>query len=116
MDRIRWPLFPLLAISLAFAQPEEQYRRFVAHIQTALSLHEGAVVADIGTGDDPDHPLHISKAVGPSGKVLCVDIDEKALEQLRGKLKEKGANNVETHLGKPDDPLLSDNTFDAVLV
>jgi ubiquinone/menaquinone biosynthesis C-methylase UbiE len=67
-------------------------------------------------GDDPDHPLHISKAVGSSGKVLCVDIDPKALEQLKGKLKEKGAANIETQLGKSDDPLLADNTFDAVLI
>src|SRR5204862_17453 len=82
----------------------------------ALALKEGAVVADIGTGDDPFHPLHIYKAVGSSGKVLCVDIDEKALEQLKGKLKEKGATNVETRLGKPDDPMLPANSVDAVLI
>ena len=76
MTRLRWALVPLVAISLAFGQNEEQYRRFVAHVQAALVLHEGATVADIGTGDDPDHPLHISRAIGPSGKVLCVDIDE----------------------------------------
>jgi ubiquinone/menaquinone biosynthesis C-methylase UbiE len=117
MNRLRWSaLFGLVAISFAVGQTEDQYRQFVAHVQQALGLHEGAIVADIGTGDSPDHPLHISKAVGPSGKVLCVDINEKALEQLRGKLKEKGAINVETHLGKVDDPLLSDNTLDAVLI
>src|SRR5947209_9798413 len=33
-----------------------------------------------------------------------------------GKLKEKGATNIETRLGKTDDPLLPDNSFDAVLV
>jgi ubiquinone/menaquinone biosynthesis C-methylase UbiE len=105
-----------MAVSLGFGQTEQEYRRFVAHVQNALALKPGAAVADIGTGDSPYHPLHIAKAVGSSGKVLCVDISEKALEQLKGKLKEKGAANVETHLGKPDDPLLSVNAFDAVLI
>jgi ubiquinone/menaquinone biosynthesis C-methylase UbiE len=116
MNSRRWLILPLVAISLAVAQTEEAYRQYVAHIQTALGLHEGATVADIGTGNDPDHPLHISKAVGNSGKVICVDIDDKALEHLRGKLKEKGTTNVETHLGKSDDPLLTDNSLDAVLI
>jgi hypothetical protein len=29
---------------LAFGRTEEQYRRFIAHVQTALRLHEGAKV------------------------------------------------------------------------
>ena len=106
----------LLAISLAFGQTDEQYRRFVADVQNALALKSGAAVADIGTGDDPFHPLHIAKAVGSSGRVLCIDIDGKALEQLRGKLKENGATNIETRLGKPDDPMLPANSVDAVLI
>jgi ubiquinone/menaquinone biosynthesis C-methylase UbiE len=116
MNRLRWSILPLVAISVAVGQTEEQYRHFIAQVQNALGLHEGAVIADVGTGDAPDHPLHIAKAVGSSGKVLCVDISNKALEQLKARLREKGAANVETHLGKPDDPLLSDNTFDAVLI
>ncbi len=116
MTRLRWALFPLLAITLAVGQTEDQYRRLIAHIQSALGLHAGSNVADIGTGEDPEHQLHISKAIGDSGNVLCVDIDEMALEKLRGKLKEKGAANIKTHLGRADDPLLPANAFDAVLI
>jgi ubiquinone/menaquinone biosynthesis C-methylase UbiE len=48
--------------------------------------------------------------------VLCIDISEKALERLNGKLKEKGATNIKTQLGKPNDPLLPEGAFDAVLI
>ena len=113
---LRWAFLSVVAISLAFSQTEEEYRRFVAHIQTALELKDGAIVADVGTGESPEQALHISKAVGESGKVICVDIDEKALETLRAKVSVDGLKNVETRLGKPDDPLLPARSVDAVLI
>ena len=79
MNRLRWLILPLVAITFALGQTEEQYRRFIAHIQNALALKPGAVVADIGTGDSPEL-LHISRAVGESGKVICVDISQKTLD------------------------------------
>jgi ubiquinone/menaquinone biosynthesis C-methylase UbiE len=113
---LRSVFLPIAAICLAFGQAEEQYRQLVGHIQTALALKSGAVVADIGAGESPEQPLHISKAVGTSGKVICVDIDEKALAKLRTKLNEDGLTNVETRLGKPDDPRLPAHSVDAVLI
>src|SRR5215467_5511666 len=104
MNRLRWFILPLVAISVALGQTEEQYRQFIAHIQTALALKPGAVVADIGTGDSPEHPIHISKTVGEFGKVICVDINQRALDSLRRKLDESATNNVQTQLGKVDDP------------
>jgi ubiquinone/menaquinone biosynthesis C-methylase UbiE len=106
----------LLSVCLAFAQTEEQYRRFIAHIQNALALKAGAVVADIGTGESPEQPLHMAKAVGASGKIICIDIDEKALEKLRLTLNENRVTNVQIQLGKPDDPLLPPKSVDSVLI
>jgi len=116
MNRLRWFILPLVAISVALGQTEEQYRQFIAHIQTALALKPGAVVADIGTGDSPEHPIHISKTVGEFGKVICVDINQRALDSLRRKLDESATNNVQTQLGKVDDPMLPTNGIDAVLI
>jgi precorrin-6B methylase 2 len=107
---------PIVAICLAYGQTEEQYRQLVGHIQTALALKSGAVVADIGTGESPEQPLHIAKAVGSSGKVICIDIDEKVLAKLQAKFKEDGLTNVETRLGRPDDPMLAAHSVDAVLI
>ncbi len=99
------------------AQSEDELkRRYLAHVETALALKPGAVVADIGSGDTPEFLPFLSKAVGQSGKVICVDIHEKALEKLRHYLEENGATNAQTHLGKPDDPMLPANSVDAVLI
>lgn len=114
--RLRWAFLPVAAICLAFGQTEEQYRQLISHIENALALRSGAVVADIGTGESPEQPLHISKAVGRSGKVICIDIDEKALAKLRTKLNEDGLPNVETRLGKSNDPMLLARSVDAVLI
>src|SRR6516162_5298592 len=116
MSRLRWSVLPLVAVSVVLGQTEEQYRRFIAHIQDALALKQGAVVADIGTGESPEQPLHISKAVGDSGRVICIDIDSKVLEQLRVKLKENGLTKVVTQLGRSDDPMLPAASVDAVLI
>src|SRR5260370_24551853 len=106
MLRLSRSIWLFIAISPAFGQTDQQYRQFISHVQNALGLKSGAVVADIGTGDSPENPLHISKAVGESGKGICVDINQMALDTLRRKLDESGAVNVQTQLGKPDDPML----------
>ena len=116
MNRLRWLILPLVAISVALGQTDERYRQFITYIHNALALKPGAVVADIGTGDSPEHPLHLSRAVGESGKVICVDINQKALDTLRRKLDESAVSNVQTLLGKVDDPLLPRKGIDAVLI
>jgi ubiquinone/menaquinone biosynthesis C-methylase UbiE len=101
-----------MAVDLAFSQTDEGYRRFIAHIHSALALKPGAIVADIGTGESPEQALHMSKAVGEAGKVIRIDIDETALEKLRTRINENGLKSVETRLGKVDDP---SHSVDAVL-
>src|SRR5437016_4320380 len=105
----------LLACSALFGQDEAIQRKFFSDVHRALALKPGAVVADVGTGDDPLHPLHIASAVGASGRVVCVDIDQKALDKLKKSLP-ADTNNIEIQLGKTDDPLLPSASFDAVLI
>src|SRR5215475_352576 len=91
---------------------ERKMRNYLC-VQSEPDLREPQVVADIGTGDSPEHPLHISKAVGESEKVICVDINQKALDTLRSKLDKSAARNVQTQLGKTDDPMIPASTIDA---
>ncbi len=106
----------LLLISTALrAQTEEAMQKFYSGVHAALALKPGAVVADIGSGDDPEHAIRIAAAIGPNGKVVCVDIKQAALDKLKQKLP-ASVQNIELHLGKPDDPLLPKNAFDAVLI
>jgi ubiquinone/menaquinone biosynthesis C-methylase UbiE len=105
----------LLTFGALWAQDEEVKRKLFAEVHTALALRPGAVVADVGTGDNPLHPVSIATAVGTAGRVVCVDIKQKALDKLKQHLP-PGTGNIEALLGKPDDPLLPRSTFDAVLI
>jgi ubiquinone/menaquinone biosynthesis C-methylase UbiE len=105
----------LLACGALYGQDEAIQRKFFSDVHQALALKPGAVVADVGTGDDPLHPLRMASVVGASGRVVCVDIDPKALDKLRRSLP-ADSTNIEIQLGKLDDPLLSSATFDAVLI
>jgi precorrin-6B methylase 2 len=105
----------LLAWGSLFGQDEAIQRKFFSDVHHALALRPGATVADVGTGDDPLHPLRIADAVGRSGRVVCVDIDQKALDKLRKSLP-ADSTNIELRLGKANDPLLPAASFDAVLI
>ncbi|HXB67399.1 MAG TPA: methyltransferase domain-containing protein [Candidatus Acidoferrales bacterium] len=105
----------LLACSALIGQDEAIQRKFFSDVHQALALKPGAVVADVGTGDDPLHPLRIANAVGPGGRVVCVDIDQKALDKLRKSLP-ADTTNIEIHLGRANDPLLPSASFDSVLI
>ena len=109
----------LLAGVVASAQQgdqAEEFRKFIAKIHTAMGVQAGSVVADIGSGDSPDHPAHIGKAIGPTGKLVCEDIDGPALRKLAGRLKADGVQNVEFIVGHVDDPELPPHMFDAVMI
>jgi len=94
----------------------EEYRKFIATIDTAMGIKAGSVVADVGSGDSPDHPTHVSKAIGPTGKLVCEDIDGPALQKLAAILKADGVQNVEFIVGYLDDPKLPPHMFDAVMI
>jgi tRNA A58 N-methylase Trm61 len=49
------------------------------------STHDGQTVADIGCGDG-FCTIPLARAVGSGGKVLAIDIDEKALSDARRNL------------------------------
>jgi len=112
----------LTLLMIAFiARPQtgdqgEEFRQFVAKIHTAMGLKTGSVVADVGTGDSVDHPTHITRAIGPAGKLVCEDIDDSALKKLAAKLKEAGMDNVEFVLGEPDNPKLPAHAFDSIII
>ena len=100
--------FNTLAVSLLlcsglFGQDEAVQRKFFSDVHQALALKPGAVVADVGTGDDPLHPTRIASVVGASGRVVCVDIEQKALDKLQKSLPDD-IRNIEVHLASPMTP------------
>ena len=79
----------------------------------ALGLRPGNHVADLGSGGGY-FTFRLARAVGPTGKVYAVDIDEAMNADLRARAKEDGHQNVAVILAKPDDPLLPPGAIDLV--
>jgi ubiquinone/menaquinone biosynthesis C-methylase UbiE len=103
---------------VAWAQRAEDSREQtekVRDILDALQAEPGKRIADVGAGEG-FYTFRIAKAVGSTGRVPAVDVSEKYLEKLRERLKQDNITNVDVVVGAVDDPRLSPNSFDAVLI
>lgn len=88
-------------------QPEEVIRR--------LGINPGQVVADIGAGSGY-FARRFATAVGPTGKVLAVDIEPGLLEYIRHRAEQEGQANLVTVLASETDPKLAPGSVDMVFV
>ena len=86
-----------------------------AEVVMALKLESGDVVADIGTGSGYFVP-YLSKAVGPSGRVLAVDIQPEMLAFVERKVGKLGLTNVITVLSQEADTRLDPESVDLALM
>jgi len=80
-----------------------------------LEIPSGAWVADIGAGKGYFLP-HLSRAVGPEGRVFAVEVEDEPLAALEALISEQGLANVELLRGRYEDPLLPDRKIDLVLI
>lgn len=97
------------------AQDNREKTEKVSDILDALQAGPGKRVADVGAGEG-FYTFRIAKAVGPTGRVTAVDVSEKYLEKLRERLKQDDITNVDVVVGAVDDPRLSPDSVDAVLI
>ena len=81
----------------------------------ALKLQKGMLVADIGAGVGY-FSLRMAKRIGPTGKVLAVDIQPEMLNLLSKNLAQEGLTNVEPVLGTETDPHLPQAMIDLALL
>jgi ubiquinone/menaquinone biosynthesis C-methylase UbiE len=82
---------------------------------TQLRLTEGMTVCDMGCGNG-FWTLPMAKDVGPSGKVLAVDIQPEMLDKLQTRAGKKKIKNIESVLGAVDDPNLPAGKVDLLLM
>src|SRR3990172_9550282 len=68
----------------------------------ALGLEPGARVADLGSGGGY-FTFRLARAVGPTGKVYAVDVDEDLNAYVAERAREEGHANVETVLAEYTD-------------
>src|SRR4029453_1397591 len=86
-------------------------RRSVEHAR----LRPGDRVLDVACGSGAS-ALPAAEQVGPSGRVLGVDVSERLLALARAKAEQAGLDNVEFRLGDMRDLELPAASFDAVLL
>lgn len=96
-------------------RPEREREERLSLLIEALDLKPGMVVADIGAGSGRI-TLLLAEAVGPSGRVYAVDIQQKMLDLIAAKLKRRKLQNVTLVRGTAKSPRLPQETMDLVLL
>ncbi len=81
---------------------------------TLASLQPGQTVLDLGSGGGIDCFL-AAKRVGPSGKVIGVDMTPQMIDRARANKEKLGADNVEFRLGEIEHLPVADNSVDVIL-
>lgn len=95
--------------------PQRVAGQKVDEVISKLALKPGMVVADIGAGSGLfTRPL--AKAVGPTGKVYAVDIQQDLLDYINKRDKDENIRNVQTVLGAYDDPKLPARNVDLAFI
>lgn len=85
--------------------PKRLTNKKINEVISRLNLKPGDAVADIGAGSGVfSRPL--AKAVAPTGKILAEDIEKGLLDYIEKRAAQEKINNIQTILGKPDDPKL----------
>ena len=82
--------------------------------QAIAALNEGETVLDLGSGGGIDCFL-AARQVGPTGKVIGVDMTAEMVERAREAAKSDDAQNVEFRLGEIEHLPLADKTVDVIL-
>jgi len=81
----------------------------------ALAIRPGMRVADVGAGTG-FFLRYLSRAVGPSGRVLAVEVEQKLVAHMKERSKDEKLGNVETVLTPLDRLSLPDRSIDLLLL
>ena len=98
-----------------FYRPERVESEKPEELLDLIGIKQGDVVADIGAGVG-FFSLRAAERVGPTGKVLAVDVQPEMIEGLEMMMNKFGYANIVPILGNVDDPKLPANSVDHVLI
>jgi alpha-L-fucosidase len=87
----------------------------VSRLLQELGVEPGMTVCDLGVGVGV-HALPIARLVGPSGRVLGVDVQPEMLARLEERARDAGMANVAGVLGGEADPKLAPGSCDLILL
>lgn len=90
---------------LRYQEPDRYTWQYPERVIKALKLEPGMKVADLGAGTGY-FTFRLAEAVGTSGKVYAIDIDEEMNASIDKQAVAKQMENVQTVLGVEHDPLI----------
>lgn len=98
-----------------FDDPARDAWQRPAAVVAALEIAPGMTVADVGAGTGYFLP-HLSRAVGPKGKVIGLDIETDMVSYMQKRIAREGLANAEARVVPLDDPKLAPGSMDRVLI
>jgi ubiquinone/menaquinone biosynthesis C-methylase UbiE len=98
-----------------FEDPDRAQKLQVNRVMDLLGIKRGSQVADIGAGSGW-FTVRSARRVGHEGLVYAVEINPEYVRHIKRRAKREKLRNIQTILGKPDDPLLPRASIDAVLL
>jgi SAM-dependent methyltransferase len=98
-----------------FEDKDRDEKLQVQRVMDILGIREGAHVADVGAGSGW-FTVRAAKRVGSTGIVYAVDINPEAIAYINRRTQQDGIGNVHAILSSEDDPKLSKNSIDSVLL
>jgi ubiquinone/menaquinone biosynthesis C-methylase UbiE len=105
-------LFPPEDLAIIEVPDRDEWQK-PERIMDALQIADGSRVADIGAGGGW-FTVRLARRVGPNGRVYGQDVQREMVDSIRRRAADQGLTNVETVLGRIDDPQLPPG-LDAVL-
>ena len=99
----------------AFDDPARAEWQKPEHVVALMGIESGMTAADLGAGTGYFLPF-LSRAVGPGGKVLGLDIEPNLVAHMNERASKEGLSNTEARAVAPDDPGLAAGSADRVLI
>ena len=96
-------------------EKEANRRQPADKVMDIVGIGPGMIIGEIGAGRGR-YTVLIAQRVGDQGKVYANDIDANALGFLKERCRRNGIANIETVLGKVDDPLLPRSGLDMIFM
>ena len=103
------------AQTVEYGERQTNERQPPDKVMDAIGLKAGMVIGEVGAGRGR-YTVHLAARVGPSGKVYANDIDADGLAHIRERCSKDGLANVETILGRSDDPLFPAGKLDMIFM
>ena len=96
---------------------EERYESFQPSkvIMDSIGVRDGMVIGEVGAGNGR-FAVRLAGRVGDTGKIYANDIDGKALDFMRKRIKKEDLSNMVVVEGKMSDPLFPKAELDMVCI